>query len=142
MNNRWNRVIYKWWSPIYVIKKSFSVSAFNPQPWLRGESILLMIVFYITGVMGTLSPPHDVEFTVKSVGASKWVEMLLGKNILTTIPIRLDPSIQSILLMLVSILFLLMIFISFKRTRPILAIMFGVGFSIALYSGLMLSVIV
>jgi copper resistance protein D len=123
-----------------LTRKSLNQSSFNPRPWIKGESIILMIVFYVTGVLGTLSPPHDIEFTVKSEGASKWVEWLLGKNILTTLNINLAPSFQSLLLILLSVLFLILILVSFKRMKPMLAVLMGVSFVIVLYFGLMLSI--
>ncbi|MBV7504209.1 CopD family protein [Bacillus sp. sid0103] len=122
-----------------LTRKSLKLPSFNPRPWIRGESIILFIIFYLTAVMGTLSPPHEVEFTVKSEGASKWVESLLGKDILTTVSVHLLPSFQSILLLSVSILFLILILISFKRVKPVIGVVFGVCFIAALYIGLMLS---
>jgi len=123
-------------------RKALKFSTFNPKPWIRGESIIIFIVFYFTAIMGTLSPPHEVEFTVKSEGASKWVEWLVGKDILSTLPLQFSPSIQSVLLIVLSILFLLMVFLSFKQRRPILAVSFGMVFILVLYFGLMLSLIV
>ncbi|MEH7332419.1 CopD family protein [Neobacillus drentensis] len=120
-------------------RKALKLPSFNPKPWIKAESIILYIVFYFTAVMGTLSPPHEVEFTVKSEGASKWVEWLLGKNILSTLQLHLVPSFQSGLLIIMSILFLLLIIISFKRYKPILGVVFGVGFIVALYFGLNMS---
>ena len=120
-------------------RKSIKLPSFNPRPWIRGESIIIFIVFYFTAVMGTLSPPHEVEFTVTSEGASKWVEWLLGKNILSTLQMQFSPSFQSVLLIVLSILFLLLILFSFKQRKPIIAITFGVIFIIAIYMGLMLS---
>lgn len=120
-------------------RKSLKNFSFNPKPWIRGESIILFIVFYFTAVMGTLSPPHEIEFVVKYEGASKWVEWLLGKNILSTIQIHLVPSFQLILMVILSILFLLLILFSFKQKRPILAVTFGVIFIIVFYMSLMLS---
>ncbi|WP_026564123.1 copper resistance D family protein [Bacillus sp. UNC41MFS5] len=123
-------------------RKVLKLPTFNPKPWVKAESVILLLVFYFTAVMGTLSPPHEVEFTVKSEGASKWVEWLLGKNILSTLQLDLVPSIQTGLLIIVSILFLLMIIISFKRVKPILGVLFGVGFIVALYFGLILSIVI
>ena len=118
------------------------VPTFNPKPWIKAESIILLIVFYFTAVMGTLSPPHEIEFTVKSEGASKWVEWFLGKTILSTSQIQFLPSFQSGLLIELSILFLLMIMFSFKQRRPILAIAFGIIFIIVLSMGLMFSLFI
>jgi len=120
-----------------LARKSLNHSSFNPRPWIRGESLVLLIVFYFTAVMGTLSPPHEVEFTVKSEGASKWVEWVLGKNIISTLNINLLPTFQSVLLILLSILFLILILLSFKRAKSAAAVIFGVGFVITLYIGLM-----
>jgi copper resistance protein D len=120
-------------------RKALKFPSFNPKPWIKAESIILLVVFYFTAVMGTLSPPHEIEFTVKSEGASKWVEWLLGKNILSTTQLHLVPSFQSGLLIIISILFLLLILISFKRVKPILGVVFGVGFVVAMYFGLIMS---
>jgi putative copper resistance protein D len=120
-------------------RKALKISSYNLKPWIKAESIILLIVFYFTAVMGTLSPPHEVEFTVKSEGASMWVEWLLGKNILSTLQLHLVPSFQSGLLIIISILFLLLIIISFKRVKPILGVVFGICFIVALYFGLIMS---
>ncbi|MEH7120880.1 CopD family protein [Neobacillus vireti] len=125
-----------------LLRKSIKIPSFNPKPWIRGESILIFIVFYITAVMGTLSPPHEVEFTVKSEGASKWVESLLGRNILTTEPIQLSYSFQSVMLIIFALLFLILILFSFKQRRAVLSITFGVIFIVVLYLGLMFSLLI
>jgi copper resistance protein D len=57
-----------------------TIPSFNPRPWVKAESFIILIVFYFTSVLGTLSSPHEVDFTVRSEGASKWVEWLLGKD--------------------------------------------------------------
>lgn len=91
------------------------LSSFNPRPWLIGESILLMIVFYFTGVLGTLMPPHEIDLTVSSEGASPWVEWLLNKDVIAPLHIQFIPSFQTILLIIISFVFLTMIIFSFKK---------------------------
>jgi copper resistance protein D len=122
-----------------LARKSLQVASFNPRRWIRGESIFILIIFYITGVMGTLSPPHEIDFTVKSEGPSQWVEWFLGKNITTTLTTHLAPNFQSVLLMVISFLFLMMILLSFKKAKPLLGVVFGVCFIVVLYVGLMFS---
>ena len=46
-------------------KKAATIPSFNPRPWIKAESFIILIVFYFTSVLGTLSPPHEVEFTVQ-----------------------------------------------------------------------------
>ena len=121
-------------------RKALKLPSFNPKPWIKADSIILLIVFYFTAVMGTLSPPHEVEFTVKSEGASKWVEWLLGKEIVSALPLHLVPTFQTVLQFVISILFLVLILISFKKVKPILGVIFAVGFIISMYFGLILSI--
>ncbi|WP_462408568.1 copper resistance D family protein [Neobacillus sp. Marseille-QA0830] len=122
-----------------LTRKSLDRPEFNPRPWIRGESIILLLVFYFTGALGTLSPPHDVEFTVNFEGASEWVQWLLGENIGSTVGIHFAPSFQSGLLIAIAIVFLMMIFVSFKKIRPIISVLFGICFIAVLYLGIMFS---
>jgi len=80
---------------------------------------------------------EDQSFFEGSIAKSE-----LGKDILSTLPLQFSPSIQSVLLIVLSILFLLMVLLSFKQRRPILAVSFGMVFILVLYFGLMLSLIV
>jgi copper resistance protein D len=120
-------------------KKALTIPSFNPRPWIKLESLMIFFVFYFTSVLGTLSPPHEVEFTVKSEGASRWVEWLHSTDIITTMNIEIMPYFQSSLLIFVSFIFLILIVISFKQVRPIIAFLFGLSFILAMYFGLMLS---
>ncbi|MEH6996540.1 CopD family protein [Neobacillus drentensis] len=120
-------------------KKAATLPSFNPRPWIKAESLIILIVFYFTSVLGMLSPPHEVEFTVRSEGASKWVELVLGKDILTTFNIGLTANFLSILLLLISLIFLSLIVSSFKKVKPIVAVFLGCSFIFTMYFGLMLS---
>ncbi|MFJ5622599.1 copper resistance D family protein [Peribacillus loiseleuriae] len=123
----------------FLVKKAMNHSSFNPRSWLICESILLMFVFYFTAVMGTLSPPHVIDLTVISEGASTWVEWLLGKDIVVPLHVQFIPFFQTILLIIISFVFLAMIIVSFKNRKPYLGLLFGVSFIAAMYIGLMLS---
>jgi copper resistance protein D len=122
-----------------LTKKVLTSSSFNPRPWIKAESIFLFIVFYVSGNLGTLSPPHEVEFTVKSEGASKWVEWLLNKDIHTITGINLEPTLHSVFLLIFSLIFLLLILLSFIRVKPALAVLFGASFIISFYLAFMLT---
>lgn len=121
-----------------LLKKIHGVPLYNPRPWIKAEGLIILITFYFTSIMGTLSPPHEVDFTVKSEGASKWVEWLLGKEILTTMNIGLSGNFSSILMMVLSLLFISMIFVSMKRKKILSAVFFGVSFIFSMYFGLMM----
>ncbi|MEH7013262.1 CopD family protein [Neobacillus niacini] len=125
-----------------LTKRALTFPSFNPRPWIKVESIVILIVFYFTSVLGTLSPAHEVEFTVKSEGASKWVEWMFGKDILTTLNIGFTANFQSVFLITISVLFLALILISFKKVKPLIAVFFAISFIFAMYFGLMFSMII
>jgi copper resistance protein D len=122
-----------------LAKKAAANPTFNPRHWMVAETFVIFIVFYFTSVLGMLSPPHEVEFTVRSEGASKWVEWLLGGDIVSTLNIGLTIDFFAVLLLTISFLFLALIFISFKKIKPVVAVFFGCSFIVALYFGLMFS---
>lgn len=125
-----------------LAKKSLALPDFNPRSWIKAESVIIFIIFYFTSVLGTLSPPHEVEFTVKSEGASKWVEWMFGKEILTTSNIEFASNFSTIFLILISFLLLSLILLSFKKEKPMIGVYFGIGFIFAVYFGLMISLLV
>ncbi|MBT2663185.1 hypothetical protein [Bacillus sp. ISL-45] len=122
-----------------LARKSRFSDYFDPSPWLKIESIMILMAFYFTSILGTLSPPHEVDFTIKTEGAFPWVEWILGINILSTQTLEFIPMLPSILLFIISILFLTLIFISFKKVKPLVALFFGLSFIFAMYFGLLLS---
>jgi copper resistance protein D len=124
-----------------LAKKTTVLSNFDPRPWVKGESLLLMIVFYCTAVMGTLSPPHEVERGLQSQTKPTWIEWILAKNELAGLQIELSPTLPSILLIIMSFIFLIMVVVSFRKVPPIVASILGVSFIITFYLGLMFSVI-
>jgi copper resistance protein D len=113
----------------------------NIRAWLKAETIIITVIFFFTSILGTLSPPHDIDFTVKSEGASKWLEYLIGKTIIT--PVNLKPmfSVEGFFLILFSFIFLIMIFLSFyKKMKPYFAVVCGLLFIVCTYFGLMVSI--
>jgi copper resistance protein D len=122
-----------------LTKKAAIIPSFNARSWIKAESFIILIVFYFTSVLGTLSPPHEVDFTVKSEGASKWVELLLVKDIITTLNIGLSINFLTVFLITIALIFLVLIVVSFKKIKPLVATFFGMSFIIAMYFGLMFS---
>lgn len=120
-------------------RRSSTTIHYEPRTWLKAESIILLLVFYFTAVLGTLSPSIEMANVAQTATAPTWVEWLLAKNILVPIEIEFAPTLLSILLIIVAILFLLLIIISYKRMSPVFATLFGGCFILTLYLGLMFS---
>ncbi len=127
----------------FLSRKAKQDDQFNPIKWVQAESIMLMIVFFITGVLGTLPPPHQVNATLIQEGPAFWIEGLLNQKIEAPLTVQLVSEFQSILLLLIGLLFLIMMVISFyKRISPLIALCFGFVFIISTYLGLMFSVVI
>jgi copper resistance protein D len=116
-----------------------SPSDYDPRTWLKSESIILLLVFYFTAVLGTLSPPYEMAYANQNATAPTWVEWLLAKNLLVQIEIEFAPTFLSLLLITTALLFLLLIIISYRRMSPVFATVFGGCFILTLYLGLMFS---
>ncbi|RFU62032.1 copper resistance D family protein [Peribacillus glennii] len=112
---------------------------YDLRPWIKAETIVLMIVFFFTGVMGTLSPPHEADLTVSTEGAARWVELLINKEIVSPFQAGLSPSSLSVLFLFISILFLLCMIISHRRKLPFLGVVFACCLIVAIYMALMLA---
>ncbi|SMQ76554.1 Putative copper export protein [Bacillus sp. OV166] len=124
----------------FLSRKTVKLPSFNPRPWIKAESLTLLIVFYCTGVLGTLPPPHEVDATQTLAANPTWLEWLLAKNTFISGQVELVPTISSALLIVISLLFLFLILISYKLMSHTLAIVFGTCFIITIYLGLMFAV--
>jgi putative copper resistance protein D len=127
----------------FLSRKSKKNSDFDAKKWVQAETVILMIVFFITGVLGTLPPPHQVNATVIQEGAAFWVESILGHEVVAPFTVQFSLVLDGLLLLIISLLFLAMIVISFyKKLIPWVALSFAVLFIIAAYLGMMMSIVV
>lgn len=127
----------------FLSRKTKLDEQFNPLKWVQAETFILMIVFFITGALGTLPPPHQVNATFLQEGPAVWILPLLGQNIEAPFIVQVDMGLQSIILLIVAVLFIIMIIVSFyKKVSPIIALGFGIAFIISTYLGLMFSIVI
>lgn len=117
-----------------LTKRAAADPSFQPRSWVRAESLLLLVVFFFTSRLGTLSPPHE---TVETAG---WVQKLMGENLKAPFVLHLEPSLMNIIFVCLSFLFLLLMIFGFeKRLNAVYSIVLSTGFIILCYLGLMLS---
>ncbi|KKI93994.1 hypothetical protein WQ54_00135 [Bacillus sp. SA1-12] len=122
-------------------RKAKKDSTFDAKKWIQAETVILMIIFFITGVLGTLTPPHQVNATVIQEGAAFWVEYIIGHDIAAPLTVNLSTGFDGMLLLCIALLFLALIIISFyKKVSAWIPLGFGILFIFAAYLGLMLSV--
>ncbi|MDN7241884.1 hypothetical protein QWY14_08755 [Planococcus sp. N028] len=113
--------------------------AFNVK-WLRIESLLLLLVFLFTAFMSKQAPPHEINYTFRAEGAAPLVQWLKGEQ---WIPIdaTLAWSVNGIAFLIIGLLLLgMMVFSSYRQVSTWLSFLFGTGFIVTVYIGLMLNV--
>jgi copper resistance protein D len=119
-----------------LLRKQMTNLDFNPLRWLRAESLFVLFVFMITGVLGTQSPPHDIETTVQSEGSSsiyQWFHPDTSNGF-----IKLNVEGLFMMSGIISILMLILMILSFKRKNSVVgSILFGILFILSSYITLM-----
>lgn len=96
----------------FVLKKQQ-----HPLPWVKAESLLISMIFIVTGFMGQQSPPHDVSETIKSEGGvSPLIWSILGKwNPELNVTVHL--STFTIIFIVLAITFAIMMLLGIKRQK-------------------------
>jgi copper resistance protein D len=122
-----------------LMRKRIGQSDFKPLRWLKAESLFVLFVFMVTGVLGTQSPPHDIETTVQAEGYStlfKWFHPNKTKGF-----IELHVWEGAFLLGgAFSVLMLILMLLSFNRKKSVMgSIMFGILFIVSAYLTLILA---
>lgn len=124
---------------ILIRKKVSDDLAFNPLPWARLESMIVLLIFVVTGALGQEAPPHNIETTIKETGVSPLFSFFHEGE--PVIPLAFSPGILSIVLFLSAVLFLVMLVLTFIKKAPkVMALVMGILFILTGYLALMLSV--
>lgn len=127
---------------ILIKKKLNTESSFNPKPWIKIESIVILFIFSATAALGQQSPPHDIVQTVKSVGASKLFTTLYQGTFNAEMIVRFSINTTSVILIVLAALFLVLTVFSFiKKAPPVLSFFMSVLFVFSSYLSLMLSIV-
>ncbi|KAA0546962.1 copper resistance protein CopD [Bacillus sp. BGMRC 2118] len=125
---------------ILVRKKLKLNEGFNPSPWSRVESVVLLLVFSATAVLGQQSPPHSINESLVTEGPSR-LFMLFYSGELSQYNGTLQFGFYGVFLLLVGILFLSLIIISFiKKISPWVTVIFSVLCVFTCYLSFMVSV--
>lgn len=106
---------------------------------LQLETIMLGLVFLFTATMSKLAPPHNVNNTFLTEGAAPFLESLIGEQFLPILP-QAAWSVNGSLLLLIGILAMGLMALSFYKKAPLwLSVIFGSGFVVSIYLGLMMN---
>lgn len=124
---------------LLIKKKLKKDSNFNPRPWARTESMIILLIFSATAALGQQSPPH--ETTVSSTGISKLFLLFYQGQFQPEMTVQLGLTPISIALIILSVLFLALIILSFIKKPPlIIPFLMSVLLVICLYLSLLLGI--
>ncbi|MGD6817813.1 copper resistance D family protein [Metabacillus sp. 84] len=108
----------------------------DPRKWTKAESLYLLIVFPVTGVLGQQEPPHNIEVTKASDGLSPLFTLFSADN-----EIGFAAGGLSILFGILSFLFITLLIIQFKKNASGLsAFLMGLMFVTSAYLFIMTSI--
>lgn len=124
---------------IFIKKKLITDINFNPRPWARIESIIILLIFSATAALGQQSPPH--ETTVTSEEVSKLFMMFYQGQFHPEMTIQLEFTPPSISFTILGVLFFALMIMSFIRKTPaIVSFLMSVILVFCLYLSLILSI--
>ncbi|EWG08550.1 copper resistance D family protein [Cytobacillus firmus] len=133
-------VVYAGVNSVLIKRKLKTDAEFNPVPWTRIESAVILLIFAATAALGQQSPPHDIEMTVKS-GVSKLFAMFYQGQIDSALPVQMTVNITGISLGVVAFLFLALTVLSYiKRSSAALSFLMSILFVVSTYLSLLLSI--
>ncbi|SOC11458.1 putative copper resistance protein D [Ureibacillus xyleni] len=113
---------------------------FDPRPWAKVESLILLFIFSATAVLGQHSPPKETVISGDNV--SKLFTIFSRVPIQENTPLYFVAlNFSSVMFILLAVLFLVMTILSFVRKAPVvLSLLMGVLLVVCLYLSIMLSV--
>jgi putative copper export protein len=127
----------------FLVKKQLQKDVtFNPKPWVRVESIVLLIVFSVTAFLGQQPPPHgSFETMIKSNGAAPLFQYIYGEIVEPSMNVQFSFNAMTALLAVLSVAFFVLMLGSFIQKAPaILSFAMSFFLVIALYLSLMMSI--
>ncbi len=111
---------------------------FNPKPWVKGESLLLLFIFSATAFLGQSAPPHDIPSTLQTNGVSNVIQYFYSGDIENISQVQLSLSGLGLIFMLLASVFLVLLIFSFtKKTPAILSFLISFFFVLSVYFSLM-----
>lgn len=102
-----------------LYKMNMKSSAIYPVPWLRAESVLLLLIFVMSGTLSTSTPPHDVSLTLNEAVVSPLFLVFLDETFDKGLNVLMEWGTTQYIFAGASILFLVGVFFSYFRRKKV-----------------------
>ena len=98
-------LIFAFINGIWVKRKLEQKEKMNPLPWVKVESVTLLLVFTATAVLGQQEPPLNIDRTLINSGPSALFDFFYAGTIDTVENIQINFSNISVILLILSAIF-------------------------------------
>ncbi|MEH7179992.1 copper resistance D family protein [Neobacillus vireti] len=124
----------------FLIRKRIKKDpSYNPLSWAKLESVIVLVVFSITGALGQVSPPHELSRMLLTEGTSKIFSLFHPGEVI--FPLSFSPGIISMTLFGMALVFLALIIFTFIKKAPkVLALLMSLLFILTGYIAFMMSI--
>lgn len=134
-------LLFAWINGVWMRRKLQRGEDINPVPWSRAESVVLLLIFAATAVLGQQEPPHSIEAYLKGSGASDLFRYFYSGQIDPAMHLQVDFTLLGSLFFGVAVIFGFLVLYCFKQKAPSFVSLLMSLFSVlALYVGLMMSI--
>jgi len=134
-------ILYAFINSVLIRRSVVKNPTFNPTPWTKAESLVVLLIFSATAVLGQQEPPHEIEITIASSGISSLFDLFYSGNITKDSIIILGFDLYAIILFLLGAFFLVLSVMTYiKRTPAFVGFTMNVLSVISLYLALMMSI--
>ncbi|WP_391205919.1 copper resistance D family protein [Psychrobacillus sp. L4] len=132
-------LVYAIINGVFIKKKLQNDPSFNPKPWARVESLLVLLIFSVTAALGHQSPPS--ENTFKNEGPSKLFSYFYQGQSLQVFRVELTINATGLSLLLLAILFIgLTVYAFLKKAPPFITFILSILFVFSSYLALIWSI--
>lgn len=132
-------IVFALINSVFIRGKVKKDNGFDPLPWVKMESVFLLIIFSATALLGQQSPPRNTNVSNETV--STLFSLFYQGQFQPNMTANLVMNMTSMLLLAVAIVFfLLMVVAFFKKMPAIMSFMMGVLLVFSLYLSLILSI--
>ncbi|GGE50053.1 hypothetical protein GCM10011391_31030 [Pullulanibacillus camelliae] len=118
-----------------------AIKRYHSIKWARAESFVILLIFAVTAFMGQQPPPHQPDQYLNLYGPSPLFLAIYQKNIPSDFVVHFSFNVFSFIFIDFSLLFLLMIILSFIKKFPnIISLLMAVGFLASTYFSIMATI--
>lgn len=133
-------LLYAAINSIFIKKRLRKSTDFNPKPWAKLESVIILFIFSATAVLGQQSPPNEVS--ILPGNTSKLFTLIYHGQIQREMTVQLSLNATSTTFIALAFLFGILMIISFIKQAPaIMSFFMSVLLVVCAYFSLILSVV-